>query len=202
MKSLCFILFLVPFLITETVVGDATAPEAWEGVFSDTFVSPAEELPVHIAGGFFSVFDRRQGHTREERGDRPELTGSIRLRLEGLEHQGPWVYLPSGKIELKPPGQRKITLEMQRLDYYLHTPTGELMFRLTGCSGGGKWCILCRVGSFGTPTLEGFVFRKGPFGFCRRICGFTIRGRSGNEAETHLQKVVTPATRVCGVTGR
>jgi hypothetical protein len=140
---------LFPFLFMSLLILQPTdqyppAPVASEKLFSQIPFYPEEELPVHIAGGFFSVFDRRQGHTS----------------------------------------------------------TGELMFRLTGCSGGAEWCLLCRVGSFGTPTLKGFVFRKGPFGICRRICGFTIKGRGEKEAEGHLQKVVTPVTRIHGDVGR
>jgi len=198
MKSSCFILFIIPFLILETTDRNATAPGVPYNLFSETPFYPEEELPVHIAGGFFSAFDRRQGYTYGEKGFRAGSPGFLRIRLEGLDHREPWVYLPAGKIELIRPDRRKITLDMERLDYYLHTPTGELWFRLTCCSGGGDWCLLCRVGSSGTPTLEGLVFRKGPFGFCRRICGFTIKGRSENEAEAHLQKVVTPVTRVHG----
>ena len=205
--QLCvFIIFMIS--------GEITAAVADEGMDLVSIMEapsyvPKEEAYIHIAGGFFSVFDGQKGkvfsaaYTADELAvkrqnelnmDR-QTCGSVKMKLSRLEYCSRFVYRPEGALSVEIAGETQ-NFAMVKLDYVAFSDSKEPFYRLSGTSGSAEAGrnseagLICYVENSSRPILYGILCIRYESGavscYPVRICG-----RGENEAEKHLSKVIT-----------
>jgi hypothetical protein len=172
-----------------------------------SFVPETEESFVHIGGGFFAYFNRRDGMAEQS----PELSlpdfnhvsyskngAEIRFSLRELGYESCLVYLPKGSLVLKTAEGRTLNFSMGFLDY-LQVPGRQLPCYRLITSGGEEEdsqaiLVCCALGTE-SPILVGTLYLVSNSG--ESICSYEIEitGRNNVEAENHLWKVVKVASR-------
>jgi hypothetical protein len=172
-----------------------------------SLVPETENSFVHIGGGFFAYFNRRDGSAKEtsalsspcsNRLSDAQCSGEIRFSLNELGYKSRLVYLPEGSLVLKTAEGKTLNYNMQVLDY-IQIPGRELpCYRLTASSNQenySKAILVCCVVGTDSPVLVGTLYLVSASGIS--ICSYTIeiRGRNNVEAEYHLWKVVEVASR-------
>ncbi len=194
-------------------IGEQDAPEidqppkVQELLKRNSHVPETEESFVHIGGGFFAYFNRRDGIAKKNSTlSSPCLNRlsvetnncEIRFSLRELGYASRLVYLPKGSLELGTAEGRTLNFRMEVLDY-VQLPGRELpCYRLiaSGIQGHYSKAILvcCALGT-DSPALVGTLYLVSESG--TSICSYEIeiRGRNNVEAENHLWKVVEVASR-------
>jgi hypothetical protein len=163
-----------------------------------SFVPDTEESYVHIGGGFFAYFNRRDGIVKEISTLPDADSGAIKLSLRELGYESRLIYLPEGSVHLETPDGRILNFKMEVLDY-VQVPGNELpCYRLIAHSERedySKAILLCHAVGTESPYLVGMLYLvSGNHG---SSCSYEIEigGRNDLEAENHLWKVVAVASR-------
>ena len=163
---------------------------------------PKEEPYVHLAGGFFSLFDRRTGELRFASGlsqCEPAAQSAVRqlqscvrvrIRLESLRGGSAFVYILQGNLILYDSAGGCYRCRLERLDY--SAPTGvqvpyyRLLFTVPQIDGRGVMLIRAVEGT--RPRSSGYLL------LCRgeewAVYFLEICGRSELQAEHHLCRFV------------
>jgi hypothetical protein len=163
-----------------------------------SLVPETEESFVHIGGGLFAYFNRRDGIVEECSAPSAPHFDRIRFTLQELGYESRLVYRPRGSLVLKTAEGRTLTFSMEVLDYVQVSGRELPCYRLIANSDQGEYSkailICCAVGTE-IPLLVGTLYLLSDSG--RSICGYgvQIRGRNSVEAENHLWKVVEVASR-------
>jgi len=194
-----------------TEADSETIFEQW--CFSQSFV-PEEEVYVHIAGGFFSVFEGRVGSIYQGKKDllsewqdyssycsERRHCGSICMKLKKLRYSSRFVYLPEGEIVLQGEDAQKVSFTMQKLDYVLSGDDDSVYYRIhclpsVDCEPGlNSAYLICFATENPTPVLFGFFCLLSDTGI-EKSFAVRIGGRNENRADNHLQKVIVRATEL------
>jgi hypothetical protein len=172
---------------------------------------PEEEAYIHIAGGFFSVFEGKGGiiinsenqinmglpKAQETFTYTESNCGYIKMKLHRLEYTSRFVYRPEGNLIIQIPGQESMCFSMEKLDYVDVTGSLEPCYRLSGslldCEGTEnnliKAQLICFAVGGSNPVLCGGLYLTDTSG--KVVCyPIRISGRRGNEADNHLHKVI------------
>jgi hypothetical protein len=171
-----------------------------------SFAPETEKSFVHIGGGFFAYFNRRDGIAKQDSSlspansdllPEPTTRGGIRFTLQKLGYESRLVYRPEGSLVLKTAEGRTLFFTMKVLDYVQVSGSELPFYRLTAGSDEKdqtKAILICCAVGTETPVLVGTLFLVSDSG--RSVCGYgiEIRGRNGVEAEDHLWKVVERAS--------
>jgi len=172
-----------------------------------SIVPETEESFVHIGGGFFAYFNRRNGIAKKNSTlSSPCLNrlpvetnnGEIRFSLRELGYASRLVYLPKGSLELGTAEGRTMNFRMEVLDY-VQLPGRELPCYRLIASGNqehySKAILICCALGTDSPALVGTLYLVSESG--TSICSYEIEitGRNNVEAENHLWKVVEVASR-------
>lgn len=174
MKRLAIIIMI---LFCSTVYASADM----DALINQASFIPGEEAYVHIAGGFFSVFESRVGRTYAT----DQCIGSICMKLNKLKYSSQFVYHPEGKIVLKTGVQDKVSFDMSKLDYIQYGIDNSLCYRLA-CKDA---VLICAATGKHSPILEGQLFLISD-NTIKESCTIRIAGRGENEADNHLHKVI------------
>lgn len=146
---------------------------------------PAEERYVHIAGGFFSYFDRKFG-TVTDGNDR--CRGTVCIEIDGLQQDSRFGYQTEGFIIFRDDRGNLRSFALERLDYVRLPGSDVPAYRLAG-QGGILVAMDC---GRAPPSLVGELYVREGSGYeCFTI---SIRGRSENEAECHLWRMIERVT--------
>ena len=172
---------------------------------------PEEEAYIHIAGGFFSVFEGKGGviicSEKQINQGLPKAwetitytesnCGYIKMKLHRLEYTSRFVYKPEGNLIIQIPGQESKCFSMEKLDYVDVTGSLEPCYRLSGslldCDGTEnnliKAQLICFAVGETSPVLYGGLYLTDS---SDKVVCYPIRiyGRGGNEADNHLHKVI------------
>jgi len=146
---------------------------------------PAEERYIHIAGGFFSYFDRKPGALADQAG---QPAGSVCFGLDELYHESRFVYLPKGDIAIRDERGRVRCFAMERLDYVRLPDSDVPAYRL---AGEGATLVVTDSGRE-APCLIGDLYVKESGGYERYTV--SIHGRGENDAERHLWRKIERVT--------
>lgn len=165
-----------------------------------SFVPEQEDCFIHIAGGFFSRFNRRYGEVKRCRELLPPCfggcsgrQGGIRISLAALKYSSPLVYLPKGSIELHTEEGLTLRLEMKVLDYVRVRGQELPCYRLSAIyelDGSCRAVLVCAAIGVEMPVLTGTLYLVSATGDCLGSYNIQIVGRNSVEAENHLLKVV------------
>ena len=176
---------------------------------SNSYV-PEEEAYIHIAGGFFSVFEGIGGIVFNSKKqfnlclpkseDSPSHIksncGYIKMKLDRLEYTSRFVYKPMGNLVIQIPGKEPKCFTMEKLDYVYVPGHIEPCYRLSGslsdCAKPEiiiKSQLICFAEGGINPVLYGglYITDSSEKVLCYPI---RIRGRRENEADNHLHKVI------------
>ena len=172
-----------------------------------SFVPQTEESFVHIGGGFFAYFNRRDGMA--EQSPEPSLPdfnhvsyakngAEISFSLRELGYESRLVYLPKGSLVLKTAEGRILNFSLEVLDY-LQVPGRQLpCYRLIASGGKEEYSqailVCCALGTE-SPVLVGTLYLMSNSDVSIRSYEIEITGRNTLEAEKHLWKVVEVASR-------
>lgn len=171
-----------------------------------SFVPETEESFVHIGGGFFAYFNRREGKAEEsselclpdfDRLSHTQNGGQIRFSLQELGYESRLVYRPEGSLVLKTAEGGTLRFKMEILDYVQISGSELPCYRLTAGSGQGlfsKAILICRAVGTEAPRLVGTIYLVTGSGEDISSYGIEIGGRNNAEAENHLWKVVEVAS--------
>ncbi|UCF97307.1 MAG: hypothetical protein JSV89_19360 [Spirochaetaceae bacterium] len=174
----------------------------WELLESPSFVPQQEESFIHIAGGFFSRFNRRFGAIsqcrellRPDFGSGSEYTegGTIRFSLKSLGYRSSMVYLPAGSIELCTVDGDTRSFSMGVLDYVQIAGRDLPCYRLSATDELDISCtavLVCAAIGTEMPLLIGTLYIVSNSGDDIKSYKVQIVGRNSVEAERHLLKVV------------
>ena len=183
-------LMLVIVVAMVNVSGTASPPTPVSGipeVLEAPSYLPAEERFVHIAGGFFSYFDRKPGSLVDTTG---RTAGTVCFELDGLRHESRFVYLPEGSITLRDDRGDLRCFTMERLDYVRLPGSNVPAYRL---AGEGATIVATNSGRE-APSLVGELYVQAGDGYeCYTI---SIRGRSESEAERHLWRKIERVSKL------
>jgi hypothetical protein len=153
---------------------------------------PPEEAYVHIGGGFFSVFESRVGKFGGSE-------GSVILRLRKLYHSSRFCYRPEGEMILRSSRGGTFCFSMERLDYVEPKNQETLFYRLRlfpkeGCRSEVLMaCLICSATVEASPKLTGTLYIVMINGSVE-VVEIRITGRSENQADKHLHKVIAALT--------
>jgi len=174
---------------------------------------PVEELFIHLPGGFFSVYEAKQGAVyspdinilpkavgnaflyREQH----ECLGQLVMVLDAIRYDSPYVYTIDGLVKVFVNGTEQI-LSMDRIDYVCDSEHNNLCYRLTctprsGCDSniGHVYMICCSCGQ-DQSVLVGSISYISQDGGLKASYLFFITGRNELDAERHLLKKIAKAT--------
>ena len=193
-------------------IGERDVPQidqpGWfrEQIHCKSLVPETEESFVHIGGGFFAYFNRRNGIAKKNStlsspclNRLPVETNicEIRFSLRELGYASRLVYLPKGSLELGTAEGRTMNFRMEVLDY-VQLPGRELPCYRLIASGNqehySKAILICCALGTDSPVLVGTLYLVS--GSDTNICSYEIEitGRNNVEAENHLWKVVEVAS--------
>jgi hypothetical protein len=187
MKVMSLVLGIVVAMVnvSGTVSPITTVRDAPEVLGAPSYL-PAEERFVHIAGGFFSYFDRKPGSLVNTTG---RIAGTLCIELDGLRRKSRFVYLAAGFITLRDKRGDPQRFTMKCLDYVRLPGSSVAAYRLTG---EGVTLVATDSGRE-APSLAGELYVQTSDGYeCYTV---SIRGRSENEAERHLWERIERITR-------
>lgn len=176
---------------------------------SDSYV-PEKEAYIHIAGGFYSVFEGKGGMIFETENkssnsfpgkedtiqDKNSDYGYIKMKLERLEYTSRFIYRPKGDLIIQTPGQEAKCFSMEKLDYISVPGYSEPCYRLSGslsdCNESQKIIeahLICYAEGGTNPVLYGNIYLTDYTGLI--VCyPIKIGGRRENAADNHLHKVI------------
>jgi len=176
-------------------------------LYSDSYV-PDEEAYIHIAGGFFSVFEGRGGIVigsdyynnnslpmdYETETFKESNCGYIKMKLQKLEYTSRFVYRPKGNLIIRIPEDDATSFSMEKLDYVKVPGHSEPCYRLSGSlldntGKVNKAQLICFAVGGSNPVLCGGLYITDSKD---KITCYPIRisGRRDNEADNHLHKVI------------
>ena len=178
-----------------------------ELLYCGSLVPGTENSFVHIGGGFFAYFNRREGMVEKSstllspdlnRRVKEKGVVEIRFSLQELGYQSGLVYRPKGSLVLKTAEAGTLNFSMELLDYVQLSRWELPCYRLTASSDeedSSKAILIARAVDTETPLLVGTLYLRSDSD--SSICGYQIeiRGRNSVEAENHLWKVVEVASR-------
>jgi hypothetical protein len=180
---------VVVVVVSITSVSGSTLSHAVGGGVPEVLEAPsylpAEERFVHIAGGFFSYFDRRPGSLIDGGG---RTAGIVSLELDALRHESRFVYLPEGSITLRDERGNLRCFTMERLDYVRLPGSDAAAYRL---SADGAVLVATDSGRE-APCLHGELYVQSGSGY--ECYSLSVRGRSENDAERHLWRKIERVT--------
>lgn len=208
MKIITVVAIILLFAVSSSEIIADTTIENYEVLLnSESYVS-CEEAYIHIAGGFFSVFEGRCGiiinsgnyngnglpkdYETKYIGD--SNTGYIKMKLNKLEYISRFVYKLNGKLIIKIPGYEANSFTMEKLDYVKVPDHSEPCYRLSGSLSDTnakvkKVQLICFAEGESNPVLYGGLYITDP---TDKVTCYPIRisGRRDNEADNHLHKVI------------
>jgi len=176
-------------------------------LYSDSYV-PDEEAYIHIAGGFFSVFEGKGGiiigsdyyngnslpKDYETETFKESNCGYIKMKLQKLEYTSRFVYRPKGNLIIRIPGYEANNFAMEKLDYVNAPGYSDPCYRLSGSllNNMGKLSkaqLICFAVGGSNPVLCGGLYITDSK---NEVTCYPIRisGRRDNEADNHLHKVI------------
>ena len=138
---------------------------------------PADELFIHIAGGFFSCFEGRRGFLSDRAGN---PCGTLSFRINELRQESHYVYVVEGTMTVQDEAGLVQCYAMHRLDYVRLPDSDHPAYRLGG--DGATLVVIALVSA--APCLIGQLFVSNTRGY--EFFAISMRGRDESEAERHL----------------
>lgn len=174
---------------------------------------PAEDVSVPLPGGFFSLYESKQGSFYAPDGnslpeevsaafaykEEHEALGEVVMILDRMEYDSPYSYTTEGTIRVSVDGSEQI-FSMNKIDYVCNGEEGELCYRLacTPESGCGK--LIDKMYILGYSCCEDQSVLVGSLSYISQkgelevAYPFFITGRDDFSAARHLQNKIVTAT--------
>jgi len=191
------------------IISDTSIADYNTLLYSDSYV-PDEEAYIHIAGGFFSVFEGKGGivfnsqkqfnlclpRAEDAPSNIKSNCGYIKMKLDRLEYTSRFVYKPIGNLVIQIPGKEPKCFTMEKLDYVYVPGHIEPCYRLSGLLSDCdkpeiiiKSQLICFAEGGRNPVLYGGLYITDS---SEKVLCYPIRisGRRENAADNHLHKVI------------